>query len=497
MPLSLQPSSRDTPQRSLLLENLMVVAVLAVTFFMWSYSMEDPVLLHLFYVPVVVSGFCLGRYRARLMAFLCILSGCIIFLPKMGISVTEIPLQNLLVFLIWASVLLLIAIVVGRLSDAWRAALASLQQAHQKDVLTDSLTGIANRRAYEFELARRISQWEREGSPLILLLLDIDFFKKFNDRYGHTAGDAVLQKVAQTLQGTIRKADLVARIGGEEFAIILPGINFEEAQDVAERIRRLIESQRVNYDSLILRVTISVGFAQLLPGEDSSSLTKRADAALYSSKEAGRNCVHYHDGVGCQPLGAVPRKESSDTVTSKNSSPPDNDLYCDETTGLPTQRVLDEELRRRTAERNRYGVETVLAVVKVDQYETTVESPARRQKSQMATIARMIGSELRETDLIVRYGSDGFAILMPSTSLPGAAFPLRRICTRATNYHDVQYPELSYAVSIGVAEVGRDEGAAAVLRNVKSALQSAIDAGGSCVVFHEQNTCHVPIPMLT
>jgi diguanylate cyclase (GGDEF)-like protein len=494
MHFSLQTSTPETPQRLILLENLMVVAVLTVTCSMWSYSVEDPVLLHLFYVPVVITGFCLGGYRARLMALLCILSGCIIFLPKMGDSVTEIPLQNLLVFLLWAAILALIAVVVGRLSDCWREALVSLRQAHQKDVLTDALTGIANRRAYEFELARRISQWERDGSPLSLLLLDIDFFKKFNDRYGHAAGDAVLQKVAQTLQGTIRKADLVARIGGEEFAIILPGISFEEGQDIAERIRRLVEAQRVNFDSLILRVTVSEGFAQLLPGEDSSSLTKRADAALYSSKESGRNSVHYHDGLECRQLGVEIRMESGEPVTYDSAPLPDNDRYSDESTGLPNQRVLEEELRRRTAERNRYGVETVVAVVKVDQFESTIKSPARRQTSLMATIARMIGSELRETDLIVRFGADGFAILMPSTTLQGAVFPLRRICNRATNYRDVQYPELSYSVSIGVTEVNRSETQTEVMRNVKTALSSAINAGGGCLVFHEQNVCHLPIP---
>jgi diguanylate cyclase (GGDEF)-like protein len=300
--------------------------------------------------------------------------------------------------------------------------------------------------------------------------------------------------VAQILQGTIRKADLAARIGGEEFAIILPGISFDEARDVAERIRRLVEAQRVNYDSLILRVTVSMGFAQLLPSEDASSLKKRADAALYSSKEAGRNCVHYHDGLGCRQLGVENFREINPTGSQEHGFEIDNELYCDETTGLPTQRVLEEEMRRRTAERNRYGIETVVAVIKVDHYESTGNSPSRKQTSLMATIARMIGSELRETDLIVRFGAGGFAILMPSTTLQGAVFPLRRICTRATNYSDVQYPELSYAVSIGATEVARNETGAEVMRNVKTALQSAIDAGGGCLVFHEQNVCHLPLP---
>lgn len=481
-----------SPKRLVLLENFLVLAVLAVTFIMWSYSIENTILLHLFYVPVVITGFCLGRYRARMMAFLCILSGCIIFLPKMQASVTDIPGHTLLVFVLWAAILVLIAMMVGRLSDDWHEAMISLRKSHEKDVLTDALTGVANRRAYEFELARRLAQRERDGSPLILMLLDIDYFKKFNDRYGHTAGDAVLQEVAQTLQATIRKADLVARYGGEEFAIILPGISFDEAKDVGERIRRLVESQRVNHEGLMLRVTVSVGFAQLLPAEEAHSLTVRADAALYSSKEAGRNCVFFHDGVSCQPLGANSRSgvlaPSADEEVDFET-----DQYSDETTGLPTQRVLIEELRRRTAERHRYGIDVVLAIVRVDAYQGAANSSGRRRKSLMATIARIIASELRETDLTVRYKTDCFAILMPSTTLRGAAFPLRRICNKATSYRDARYPGLSYAVSIGMTEVGQEELAGMVLQNVEHALAAAIDAGGGCLALHEQNFCHVPV----
>jgi diguanylate cyclase (GGDEF)-like protein len=485
---SLQNSTNPKPMTAL--ENVLVVAVLGVTLFMWSYSMEDTVLLHLFYVPVVLTGFCLGRYRARLMAFFCILCASIIFLPKMGTSVVDIPLRTLLVFILWSATLVLIAVMVGRLSDGWHEALESLRQAHQKDVLTDALTTIANRRAYEFELARRISQWERDGTPLILALIDIDHFKKFNDRYGHSAGDTVLKSVAQTLQGTIRKADLVARIGGEEFAIILPGINFEEAKDVAERMRRLIEGQKCSYEGLTLKVTVSIGFSQLLPGEDSASLTKRADAALYSSKEAGRNCVHYHDGVTCQRFGTV---ETHSSELDLFDDPVDeNEVYSDETTGLPTQRVLIEELRRRTAERNRYGIDIVVAVILVDAFSSSTELNPRTQKSLMATVARMIGSELRETDLVVRYANGSFAILMPSTTLQGAVFPLRRLCTRATNYRDVKYPGLSYSVSIGVSEIGRNESAGTAMKNVEKALSRAAAHGGGCLEIHEHDYCQMP-----
>ena len=274
----------------------------------------------------------------------------------------------------------------------------------------------------------------------------------------------------------------------------MPGISFEEAKDVAERIRKLIEVQRVNYEKLVLRVTVSAGFAQLMPNEDATSLTKRADAALYSSKEAGRNCVHFHDGTECHNLGAATGAGLNVPLIDATSHK-ENDPYCDETTGLPTGRVLVEELRRRTAERNRYGVDIVVAVVRVDEFAATQGSSTRRQKTLMATIARMIGSELRETDLVVRHGVDSFAILMPSTTLQGAVFPLRRICTRSGAYHDVQYPDLSYAVSIGASEVSRDESATTVLSNVDTALRSAVDSGGGRLVFFAQNGHHVPVPI--
>lgn len=476
------------------LENFLVLAVLSITFVMWFCAIEHTVLLHLFYVPVVLTGFCLGRYRARLMALFCTLCATTIFLPKLGSeSVTLIPVQTLLVFILWSATLLLIAMMVGRLSDNWHEALNTLRQAHKKDVLTDPLTGIANRRAYEFELTRRISQWERDGTPLILMLIDIDYFKKFNDRYGHPAGDAVLQGVAQTLQIMVRKADLVARYGGEEFIIILPGISIDEAKDVAERIRRIVEEQRFAYESLALRVTVSIGFAQLQAGEDAISFTKRTDAALYSSKETGRNRVNYHNGATCQQYGIGIKTDFSDLAAPHGALvAPGDERFADETTGLPTQRVLVEELRRRTAERNRYGVDVVVAVVRVDQYATIPENQPHTLKSLMATVARMIGSELRETDLIARYSEDSFGILMPSTTIQGASFPLRRLCTRAVNYRDRQYPGLSHSVSIGVCEVSRSEQPGTIIHNVENALHSATEAGGGCVVFHQHNYCMIP-----
>lgn len=449
------------------------------------YSVETPVLLHLFYVPVVLTGALHGRHRARLMALLCILSSLIIFVPNLNDeSVKEIPLMTLSVFLLWGATLILIGVIVGSLSDGWRSAMTKLTEAHKKDVLTDPLTGVANRRAYEFELARRVAEWNRSGSEVSLVLLDIDYFKKFNDRYGHQAGDAVLRAVAEVLTQTVRDVDLIARYGGEEFALVLSGTDLKEAKIIAERVRALIESARFPFNGLILRLTVSVGLAQIRAGEDTTAFVQRADAALYSSKEAGRNCVHFHDGSTCQQYGNGMATEITEARKAKVSERGTSDPYTDEATGLPTQKVFLEELRRRTAERNRYGTKLSLAIVEFLQDLDETLHDAHARKSLLATISKLASSVLRDTDLIARYDSNSLGVLLPATDLQNALVPLSRLLANADQYTDVKYASLSYAVSIGAVEVLSDEHPGSALQRVESALRTATSDGGNQLVTH-------------
>ncbi len=472
------------------LEPLLIAIIFGVSALMGYYSVETPVLLHLFYVPVVVTGSLLGKHRARLMALLCILSSLIIFVPNLNAeSADGVPLMTLSVFLLWAATLVLIAVIVGSLSDGWHSAMAKLTEAHKKDVLTDALTEVANRRAYEFELTRRIADWNRNQTSVSLILLDIDYFKKFNDRYGHQAGDAVLRSVADVLKQTSRETDLVARYGGEEFALVLSDTSVEETKEVAERIRSLIESARFPFNGLILRLTMSVGFAQIRPGEDATAFVQRADAALYSSKEAGRNCVHYHDGSTCQQFGDGMATEIIETVRGKKSNQRAADPYTDETTGLPTQKVFLEELRRRAAERNRYGTKLSLAIVEfVEDLDQTAQD-AHARKSLLATIAKLASSVLRDTDLISRHDSNSLSILLPATDLEQALVPLRRLRENTANYSDAKYASLSYAVSIGAVDVLVDERPGAALQRVEAALKSATASGGNCLYIHDSRDC--------
>jgi diguanylate cyclase len=158
----------------------------------------------------------------------------------------------------------------------------------------DALTGLANRRAFEMALAREIDRVARSGEPALLLGLDIDHFKRVNDNYGHSAGDQVLKAVSSALIDSVRPMDLVARVGGEEFAIILPNCGAAFGQTVAERVRRRVERMPVAISpSQQIEVTISIGgaFAPQWVRSTAALWVERADQQLYRAKAQGRNLV--------------------------------------------------------------------------------------------------------------------------------------------------------------------------------------------------------------
>lgn len=164
--------------------------------------------------------------------------------------------------------------------------------------LADPLTQLHNRRALELDLSRQIRVSRTHGTPLSLIMLDVDYFKVVNDTYGHLAGDHILQVLCARLQHNLRFQDTPFRYGGEEFVILLPNSHCQEALLVARRLNRLINDQPFTIDNkLAIRVAISLGVACLQPSDDPEGvkLIDRADQYLLQAKAAGRNCT-----IGCE-----------------------------------------------------------------------------------------------------------------------------------------------------------------------------------------------------
>jgi diguanylate cyclase (GGDEF)-like protein len=160
----------------------------------------------------------------------------------------------------------------------------------------DELTGLRNRRAWMAEAQQQLQLARRLGTPLCMMMVDVDHFKKVNDTYGHPAGDAVLRALGQLLSTSLRATDVAGRLGGEEFAVLLPGTHVEGASRVAEGLRQLVEAERIQDVGAVLHVTASIGLAKLAPANPGdadpdalATLMRAADQALYTAKQTGRN----------------------------------------------------------------------------------------------------------------------------------------------------------------------------------------------------------------
>jgi len=159
-------------------------------------------------------------------------------------------------------------------------------------VVRDGLTGVFNKRKFDEEIEREFARATRYERPLSLILVDIDFFKAVNDRHGHLAGDFVLQQVAARMQRVLRAEEVLARVGGEEFAVVCPETDAAGAVEVAEKLRNEVAREPCRSGTISISVTCSFGVAQRTPAMASSTeLSAVADAALYRSKQNGRNRV--------------------------------------------------------------------------------------------------------------------------------------------------------------------------------------------------------------
>jgi len=284
---------------------------------------------------------------------------------------------------------------------------------HESEARTDCLTQLSNRRAFDDELARRVSEWHRKGNVVSLIILDVDHFKKFNDTHGHQAGDEVLRQVAAALKTSTREMDICCRYGGEEFAIVLPSTIASDARMLAERVRTAIEKTVIRFDVKQLKVTASFGVTTAGDNESPEQMLRRADEALYASKEAGRNCAHFHTGTECTPLTSGLAPKAAATPAEKA----EKQVVTAVLDSLPNRTKFAEELRRRVAESNRSGMPLSVLALELCEYTKVKDREGQNVgRTMLDATAQFLTSTMREMDLVGRLDDTRFVLLLPNAS---------------------------------------------------------------------------------
>jgi len=233
----------------------------------------------------VLTHLLLGRWLGLLLSVLFMGTGMVLYLRRVLLeqqTIEPVSLANVVIC----------GLAILALSHVFEWSRERSETALRRLATTDALTGLSNRGEFDKRFRRHCERALRDGRSLALLLIDLDEFKQINDMHGHACGDTVLQAVARTLNHCVRPTDSASRLGGEEFAVLLTDINHDDALAAAERIRLAIEQTSIRYRDHEIRVTASIGLAELgLDGHDLEAIYRAADARLYQSKAAGRNRV--------------------------------------------------------------------------------------------------------------------------------------------------------------------------------------------------------------
>jgi diguanylate cyclase (GGDEF)-like protein len=239
------------------------------------------------YPAVMLFQFVASRWVANLLNGLLVIMVTMLAYQHLGMSITIRVFATLILTMIFTNIFLGIVL--------------RLQERLRKLGITDALTGVYNRRHMDAAVGEAVERYKRYGADSSLLLVDIDHFKRVNDEVGHAAGDRVLRELAALMRRSLRKLDLVFRIGGEEFLVLLPDVKQAGAAEAAEKLRREVASAEFLPG---WKVTVSIGVGELGPGEARDQWIRRIDGALYAAKSGGRDRVAIADSPA--PHGGAP-----------------------------------------------------------------------------------------------------------------------------------------------------------------------------------------------
>jgi diguanylate cyclase (GGDEF)-like protein len=369
------------------------------------------------------------------MAMSCFTVAVLYVLDQAGIPLPSHPVQQLqLLYLVCHVGLFMVMVLFMALFELLKTkGFIKLEQALEiinELAIRDELTGTHNRRHLIKLIDSEKDRTARLGNPFSLCLLDIDFFKRINDTYGHSTGDIVLREFAHTVQTQIRDTDSFGRYGGEEFLLMLPETSIDEAYRMAERVRVSVEKMR--FDTFPdLATSVSIGVAEYRLGESIAQTVARADEALYLAKSGGRNCVvNYDDNIGrpCVPATAAPCPAgvAADIVglpaDGAAALPLFDPTQCDPLTGVMNRRMLRERLGH-AMDRGMHSQGTVaLMLLNLNKFKEINDALGYEAGDAiLSQSARRIRNVLRESDSIARWGGDEFIVVLEDLHQPGDA----------------------------------------------------------------------------
>jgi diguanylate cyclase (GGDEF)-like protein len=291
--------------------------------------------------------------------------------------------------------------------------------------IRDELTGVHNRRYLMNLIEKEKERSDRNGRAFCLCLLDIDFFKRINDTWGHSAGDAVLRAFAGTVQALVRGSDSFGRYGGEEFMLMLPETPAADAMVLAGRVRAAIEKMRCVEGDNEIALTVSIGVAEYRRGEAVGLAVARADDALYLAKSSGRNRVVCH-GQDEEPPALAPGANAAAALKPKDPGASVggvlDGVHCDQLTGLLNRRLLRDRLRiaMDRADRNRCLV--ALLLLNINKFKEVNDALGYEVGDALLVQASAnIRQCLRDCDTLARWSGDEFVALLEDVAEEGEA----------------------------------------------------------------------------
>jgi len=353
---------------------------------------------------------------------------------------------------------------------------------HAIEARTDALTRIYNRRVFDQELDRCRKAYVEQSQAAAVMILDVDHFKKFNDTHGHQAGDEVLRRVASCLRNAVTPEQAVCRYGGEEFAIIFPGMSAKQAEQMAEKARDAIDQMRIVFEGKELHVTASAGLAEFCGEETPADLVKRADQSLYHAKEEGRNKGFRHDGTE-NHLMQLPKPAKK---VAKKAPEKTEKVAKDPITGLSVAQAFHDDLTRRVGQRNRDEGTLSIVQLRIDNYSGLVEKHgATVGKVLLRTSTQFLNAAMRDMDHVARLGDDRFGMLLPETNEADARKVADRLRTAIAKCKlPLGGAELRFSVSLGVTEFAKGDTVETILNRSEEAMQEAVANGGNCCYRH-------------